>query len=156
MSLRASGPIHARAQGGFTLVEVLVVMLVLGSLAAIAIPLFLGQTEKGLDASAKADVNYLAKLIEECKTQEDSYRNCDEQSELEGGSQVNWGAGAGRSATVDVTDDSYYAYTISKATTGDRNHVFAWQRDAGGVTTWFCLKGIGQPVNSATCHDSEW
>ena len=41
-------------QAGFSLVELLVVMLILGLLAAIAIPSFLNQIDKADDADAKA------------------------------------------------------------------------------------------------------
>lgn len=58
---------------GFTLVELLVVIVIIGILAGIAIPLFLNQRQKAADSATKSDLRNAATQMETYFIESNSY-----------------------------------------------------------------------------------
>jgi type IV pilus assembly protein PilA len=107
-----------QGQRGFTLVELLVVVLIIGILAAVALPTFLGQRDKGFDADAKSNARNVQTLVESCGlSQAGNYKLCDTALEI-GGFAAVIGTTAGKVTIVSSGPDVYVITATSKAKTG--------------------------------------
>lgn len=119
-------------ESGFTLVELLVVMLILGILAAIAIPSFFSQRDKARDADSKAAVRTAQTAMETYATDNDgSYAGAAaDGSDLVAVEETL----SGEAITVASTADTY-TVTVTNADTGNS---FSINRLASGQTTLTC------------------
>ena len=123
-------------ESGFTLVELLVVMLILGLLAAIAIPAFFNQRDKARDAQAKTYARTAETAAETIATDNDGAYNGaggvtvanlqNVESTLNG-------------ATLAVSGVAADTYTVTA--TSDTGNTFSISRAANGTTSLTCTTG---------------
>ena len=71
-------PMQVRSSRGFTLIEVLVVVVILAILAAIVVPRVIGRTDDAMIAKAKADVQGLGTALNLYKLDNFTYPSTDQ------------------------------------------------------------------------------
>lgn len=135
--------------------ELLVVLLIIGILAAIAIPSFIAQRSKAQDASTKSMARTAATAIETYATDHNSdYTGADgtalhgiEPAIPDSSAQNNW---------VEVGSADTGSYTVTAHNTHD-GHAFSVERKADGTSVRTCAVAAGEPTgNAGGCVNSSW
>ncbi len=129
-----------RSQAGFTLVELLIVMLLMGILATIALPSFLNQRAKAADASTKTLARSAQIAIETYATSTGTYAGATAAAlkEIEPslaqlkGSRLNVKAPQGRNLyRVRVRSESGNRFDITRAADGTTIYACSTARSGG-------------------------
>lgn len=124
---------------GFSLIEVLVVVIVIGILVAIALPAFLSQRQKGQDANAKSNARNVVSALEACYTNAQSYTNCNVSQDVKA-SGIPTGSGKGQVSLASLQVDNYQVvgnsesgnkFTITSPSSGPRTRTCS-AKDTGG------------------------
>jgi prepilin-type N-terminal cleavage/methylation domain-containing protein len=132
----------AREDSGFTLVELLVVMLILGLLAAIAIPSFFNQRDKAKDADAKEAVRTAQTAVETWATDHDGKYNGDGTA-----------AQTPDAADLKTIEPSLNNANISNVTTGATSYSVTVTSDVAGQTFTISRADTGILDSECTVHE---
>ena len=118
---------------GFTLIELLVVMIIIGILAAIAIPVFLNQRKKAVDASIKSDLRTVANEMETYYTDNQAYP----AGATGSAGTVNVGTTAVKVSANNVVsvavNTAGSAYCLTGDQSGKASHAWVYVSSQGGM-----------------------
>jgi type IV pilus assembly protein PilA len=123
----------AAQQSGFSLVELLVAMMIIGLLVAVAIPTFFNQRHKATDVGAKSQVRTAALAIETYASDHDGAYTGATPAVLRGIESTLVGA----NLTIPALGANNYTLEVDSAT----GNTFTITRAAGGNTTFTCTTG---------------
>jgi len=128
------------AESGYTLVEMMIVVALLGILGAVAIPAYRGYVNTGKEAEAKAGLSNIALLEEQAFAQNRTYAAGADKDALKAAigftaetNNYKWSVAAGASgiatsfiATADGSANGLPKFTIDEANNKTRDGAAGW------------------------------
>lgn len=118
---------QAKGEGGFTLIELLVVIIIIAILAAIAIPMYLSQREKGWRANTQSDLRNAAVAAESFYTDDSTYAGMDDAALTDNG----YNQSADVTLTVEDADATSFCLEAEHSSGGGVWHLGNRDGDAG-------------------------
>jgi len=131
MNRRIRNNMEVGGEGGFTLIELLVVIIIIAILAAIAIPMYLSQRQKGWEANARSDLRNAAVAQESYFTDNDTYTTTEGNLTAEG-----FNPSANVTMTYVAGTGSRYCMSAVHDNGGDTFYI---DSDDGEPTTTACV-----------------
>ena len=113
---------------GFTLLELLVTMVIIGIISSIAIPQYAEYKQRAFDTQAEAELRHVAIAEEVYFIDSESYLSC-EDSECEDLPGINR-ISTGIAISIEAED---YSFTGTSSHTAGTGREFTWDSDNGGA-----------------------
>lgn len=141
-------------QQGFTLIELMIVVAIIGILAAVAIPQYQNYVSKSQVSRVMGEVGALRTVVETCMMDGTSEANCDfgwSNSNLLGEKSLQT---PGLKATINLTANtaSLAATFGGNASAAINGKALTWSRDASG--SWSCTTTVDAKYQPAGCGSS--
>lgn len=140
-------------QKGFTIIELLIVIIVIGILAAIGFVAYGNVTKSARDSDRQADASALAKKAEEFYTEEGQYPTLEELRDMDGiddktttspsGNDTIEGGTTAGSCTTPPISKATDAYCYAVTEDGTAMTVGYWNEKSGSETSY--INGVNNP-----------